>query len=68
MEEATQALEVEDPVMETLDERGKIHENRTAKRTEVEEEENTEELVQIEGEKMAVEEDEVKIKPGNADD
>lgn len=56
--------------METLDERGKIDENRTAKGTEVEveEEKNTEELVQIEGEKKAVKEEEVKIKPGNADD
>lgn len=71
MEEAAQALEVQDPLMVTLDERGKIHENRTAKRTEVEveEEKNTEkEFVQIEGVKKAVKEDEVKIKPGNADD
>lgn len=68
MGEAAQAMEVQDPLMETLDERGKIHENRTAKRTEVEveEEKNTEkELV---GVKKAVKEDEVKIKPGNADD
>lgn len=70
MEEAAQALEVQCPLMETLDERGKILENRTAKRTEeeIEEEKNTEELVLIEGEKKAVEENEEKIKPGNADD
>lgn len=70
MEEAAQALEVQDPVMETLDERGKIHENHTAKRTEVEvkEEKNTEKLVQIEEVKKAVKEDEVKKKPRNADD
>lgn len=67
MEEAAQALDVQGPSMETLDERGEIHENRTPKWTEVEveEEKNTEkELVQIEGEK----EDEPKINPGNADD
>lgn len=65
MEEAAEELEVQSPLMETLDERGKIHENRTAKSTEVEveDEKNTEELVQ-----MAVKEDEVKITPGNADD
>lgn len=68
MEEVAQALDVQGPSMETLDERDKIHENRTAEWTEVEveEEENTEEeLVQIEG---AVKEDETKINPGNADD
>lgn len=58
MEEAAQALEVQGPLMETLDERGKIHENRTANGTEV----------VVEEEKKAVMEDEVKIKPGNADD
>lgn len=64
MEEAAQELEVQGPLMETLDERGKIQRTEV----EVEEEKNTEELLQIEGEKKDVKEDEVKIKPGNADD